>query len=150
MNTLSAAPVVLQGGVAGEAAPMAPGEVAARPAVTLAGILAKLSPAERDWLRPRITLAPWEVKAARLDARDDAVRELAAHDGCVRPTVLANRIAAKLSAYAKAGWIEDKIDLADDAPRERVLLCRIMRASPKPLGWRQVRNIISGDRTPLQ
>jgi hypothetical protein len=123
--------------------------------VTLDRPLEQLSPPERRKLIKQFSVwlgvakpTPPPLTKLRLDQRDAAIRAAArCYDGCV--TAIAHKLANDLAKYLAAGFRReaDLPELPEPASLKRRALHRIARIDARPIGERQMLNIIgSGHR----
>ena len=148
MNTLSAAPVVLQGGVAGEAAAIGPVEIAGRPAARRSAaevwrsIAAKLD-AEELSLLSQCARPAWLERQLRAEPRDRALRALAAGLD-MRPTAVAEHIETELGRYAATGWRHERefSQSPSNDPRRQLLHQVLYHNDGAPLKWRRIYDIV--------
>ena len=115
----------------------------------LASIMAALPPADAAWLAEHLGVPQWKARRNRLDGRDEAVRAAFAVLAPMRPVPAAKRLAAALDAYLAAVWLADRERGHAGADPFRQALFGIAQANGgRPIGARQLRNVILGARTP--
>jgi hypothetical protein len=115
-------------------------------------ILASLPSDQAEVMRQALAgvISPWQSRKARLDARDDAIRDvLTAFYASMAPTAAAKALARDLDHYLSTRWRHESelAELSEGASANRVALHRIARlAEGRSLAWRQIVSISDGDR----
>ncbi|MGJ0506995.1 MAG: hypothetical protein ACR652_07610 [Methylocystis sp.] len=110
------------------------------PSATLSAILSKLDPADAAFVRDLAARADATDARSRLDRRDDAIRDtVATFYPDMPPSAAAKALARDLGRVLTGGPISSG-DLRA-ALRQVASLNR-----DRPIGWRQVLNILDGDR----
>jgi hypothetical protein len=118
-------------------------------AARLERILARLEPDDAAWLSELVE-PPSHAARRRLAKRDAAVRQAWTYFAPQLPrTVAAQQLANAFSRYLTSRWAFDQhlASLPDDVDELRRLLHRVARANDgRPLGWRQILNLVDGHR----
>lgn len=107
----------------------------------LAAIMAQLLPEDAAWLLPRVALQTAdETRRQRLDQRDAAIVR-AANGSCT--TRAAATLESELTRYAATGWRSGR----EPTEARHIVLHRILVLNEgQSLRWRQLYNVIKGDR----
>ena len=108
-----------------------------------------LSAADVALLVGKLGIPPWQARRGRLDDRDTAVRAAFAALAPMRPRAASERLAADLARYLASTWATDRERGHAGSDPLRIALYSIAMANGgKPIGARQLRNVIQGARTP--
>lgn len=105
-------------------------------------------PVERALVISKAAEPPWRLRQRRLDARDNAIRELASLSG-VRRDAAARVVYGVLECHfsARRDKLRSRYDLSAECARQRELLDLVFALNDgDDIGLSQVRNILAGHR----